>query len=98
MRTVPWVALIILNRPGAAASTVSQWVVSRRVRVLQEEAHHLRRGIRPARIGVGARWAAAKPGMAGAVDHPLFDHRLPVGVDIPGAVVSVATGNPARRI
>ncbi len=63
--------------------------------MLQEEAQHLLRGIGPARIGVGARGAAAKPGMAGAVDHPLLDHRLPIRVNMQRTAVGVTTGNLA---
>jgi hypothetical protein len=47
--------------------------------VRKEEAEHLAPGIGPLWIGVGAGRAAARPGMAGAVDHPLLEHGLPPG-------------------
>src|SRR5579871_970083 len=37
-------------------------------RMLEEEAQHLPRRVRPARIGVGAGWAASRPGVAGTVN------------------------------
>ena len=50
------------------------------MRMLEEEAQHLAAGVGPLRIGVGADGAAACPGMAGAMDHPLLEHGTAVGV------------------
>ena len=52
------------------------------MRLLEEEAEHLPRGVGPSRIGVGSGGAAARPGMAGAMDHPLLKHRLPIRVGV----------------
>ena len=46
----------------------------------EEEAKHLPGGIGPLWIGVGPGCAAARPSMAGAVDDPLLEHGLPLGI------------------
>src|SRR5690606_241293 len=63
--------------------------------VLEEEAQHLPRGIRSAGIGVRAGRTAARPGMAGAVDDPLFEDRLSVRVGVEGAAVAMSAGHLA---
>ena len=48
----------------------------------------------PLWIGVGAGGAAARPGIAGAMDHPLLKHGLPLGIDMQRAAV----GPPTRYL
>ena len=62
----------------------------RGMRVLEEEAEHLPGGVRPARVGIGAGRAAARPGVPGAVDRPLLEQRPPGGIGVDGAAVGVA--------
>src|SRR2546429_8723189 len=45
--------------------------------LLGEEAHQLRGGVRPERVGPGAEGAAAGPGVAALVHRPLLDERVP---------------------
>jgi hypothetical protein len=40
--------------------------------VLQEEAKHLPRSVRPPRIGVGTSSAASRPSVSGPMDLPMF--------------------------
>src|SRR4051812_16222729 len=48
--------------------------------MLQEEAEHLPRSIRPGRIGIGASLRPAGPGMARSFDRPLLDQHLARGI------------------
>jgi hypothetical protein len=67
--------------------------------MLKKEAEHLPRGIRPLRISVGAGRAAARPGMTGAVDDPLLEDRLAMGVGMQRTAVGPPAGylTPLRR-
>ena len=70
------------------------------MRVFQEEAEHLARRIRPLRVGVGAGGAAPGPGMAGALDHPVLEHRPTGRVGVGRAPVAPSAGGltlPRRR-
>src|ERR671918_2077286 len=62
--------------------------------VLEEEPEHLPRGIGPLRIGVGPGGAAARPGVAGAVDDPLLEDHLPARVSVKRAAVGMPAGYP----
>ena len=57
----------------------------------QKKAEHLARGIGPLRIGVGAGLAPTRPGMAGAVDHPLLEDRLAVRIGMQRPAVGPST-------
>ncbi len=57
----------------------------------EKEAQHLGTGVRPLGIGVGTVRTAARPGMAGTMNLPLFQDRLAVGIGIPGARTQRAT-------
>jgi hypothetical protein len=65
------------------------------VRMLQEEAQHLSCGIGTPRIGIGPGGAASEPSVASAVNHPLFNDRLPIRLHMQRAIIGVATGNLA---
>ena len=60
--------------------------------MLEEEAEHLARGVGPLRVGVGAGGAAPRPGMAGALDHPLLEHRPATRVGVERAAVGPPAG------
>ncbi len=62
------------------------------MRVLEEEAEHLPRGVGSSRIGVGAGGAAARPGMTSSVDDPLLEDRFPARGGKGGAAVGMAAG------
>ena len=50
--------------------------------MLEEEAQHFPRRVRPSRIGVGAGRTAAQPRVAGTMNVPVFgDQPAPVGKD-----------------
>lgn len=72
-------ATLTLNR---RRSWLSPW---RRVRVIEKEAQHLSRRIRPARVRVGALGTAAGPSVAPPVHDPLLQHRHPVILCVEGA-------------
>jgi hypothetical protein len=57
--------------------------------VLEEEADHFPRGIRPARIGVGAGGTASRPGVPGPVDRPLLAPRLAGRIGVDGTAVGM---------
>jgi len=63
--------------------------------MLEKESQHFARGVGSARIGVGPGGAAARPGMAGPVDDPLFEHRLAGRVEVEAAAIIVPAGHPA---
>src|SRR6266498_5173488 len=63
-------------------------------RVIQEEAQHLARGVRPLRIGVSARGAATRPCVAGSVDVPLLEDCPPARVGVDGAGVGMSSRYP----
>jgi hypothetical protein len=46
--------------------------------VIEEEAQHLPRGVRPARISVGASGAASRPSVSGSVDFPVLKDSRPL--------------------
>src|SRR5690606_29046825 len=52
------------------------------MRMFEEEAEHLARGVGPPWIGVGAGGAAARPGMARSVDDPPLENRHPACVGV----------------
>src|SRR5205823_3397635 len=58
--------------------------------MLEEEAQHLLRGVRPSRIGVGASGASSRPGMSGTMDFPVLKDCAParVGMDCAGIGMS----------
>ena len=60
--------------------------------MLEEETEHLARGIGPLRIGVRAGGAAACPGMASALDHPVLKDRLTSSVGMWRATVAPSAG------
>lgn len=61
----------------------------------KEEAHHLGRSIRPLRIRIGTRLAAARPCMACAVDGPMLGDRLTVLSQIDGLCIGTSVRRPA---
>src|SRR3954467_15198893 len=60
----------------------------------QEKSQHLRRRVGSARIGVGARGTAARPGVSGAVDGPVFEDVAPAGVGMDRARIAVPARSP----
>src|SRR5258707_7485361 len=61
--------------------------------VLEEEAQHLPRGVRPSRIGVGASGPASRPGVSGTMDLPVLKDCPPaVGMDCAG--IGMSSGYP----
>ncbi len=81
-----------LLRPALTSGLASGGAV-RGMGVVEEEAQHLPRRVGPARVGVGAARAAAGPGVAAAVHHPLLEHRRPAGG---GGVQRAAVDSAAR--
>ena len=77
-----------------AILSLSLVVHARRKRVLQEEPNHLAGGIGSARKGVGSGGAAARPGVAGPMNDPLFRHRLAAGISIQYAAVAKTHPQP----
>ena len=65
------------------------------MRMFEEEAEHLARGVGPPWIGVGAGGAAARPGMARSVDDPPLENRHPARVGVEDPAVGVPAGNLA---
>src|SRR5919112_1112009 len=63
------------------------------LRVLIEEANHLRGGVRALGIGVGAGGATARPRVPEPVDCPPLRDGAPSGVAVGGAGVGVPAGN-----
>jgi hypothetical protein len=68
------------------------WKLS--ARVLEEEAQHLPRGVRPSRVGVGASGAASRPGVSGAMDLPVLKDCPPARVGMDCAGICMSAGNP----
>src|SRR5271165_7257946 len=66
----------------------------RGARVLEEEAQHLPRGVRPSRIGVGASGAAPRPGVSGTMDLPVLKDCPPARVGMDCAGIGMASGHP----
>ena len=68
------------------------------VRVLAKEAHHLRRGIRPLRVGMRCARTPPRPGMAHRVHNPLLHVGATLRVMVDGAGVGIPTRHlpPAR--
>ena len=64
-----------------------------RRRLLAEESQYFARGVGAAGFGIGPRGAAAGPGMAGAVEHPLLQNRSSRFISLDGAVVAYAAGS-----
>src|ERR1700757_1091492 len=63
--------------------------------MLQEEAQHLPRGIRPARIGVGAGRARSRPCVTGTMDLPLLEDGSPARIGMKSAGIAVSSRNPS---
>src|SRR5260370_703587 len=59
--------------------------------MLEEEAQHLPRGVRPSRIGVGASGAASRPCVSGSMDVPVLKHCSPGGVGMDGAGMGMSS-------
>jgi hypothetical protein len=66
----------------------------RGARVVEKEAQHLTRGVGASRIGVGSRWAATRPRVAGSMDVPLLEDCPPAPVGVDGAGVSISSWYP----
>lgn len=66
----------------------------RRHWMLEEEAQHLPRGVRPSRIGVGAGGAASRPSVSRAMDIPLFKDCPPARVAMDRAGIGMSSGYP----
>ena len=62
--------------------------------MLEEEAHHLATGVRPAWLRVRPGHAAAGPCVAGSVKNPLLEHGTLALVGLNGAGVA----DPARSL
>src|SRR5689334_8769492 len=62
------------------------------MRMLEEEAQHLARGVGTARVGEGAAGTAARPGVPGAVDDPLLEDDLAIGRRMERAAPGAAAG------
>ncbi len=62
--------------------------------MLEEEAQHLPRSVRPSRIGVGAGGAASRPGMSGTMDHPVLKDCPPARVGMDRAGIGMASRHP----
>ena len=60
----------------------------------QEEPHHLAGRIRSERVSIGTIGAPAKPGMAGAMNHPFFHHRGAIPAQVQRPAVSVSARHP----
>src|SRR3954447_20939100 len=93
----PDVTLAMLTRkrprfPAAEVSSIVPWSRRWSDAVIGEEAQHFARGIRSARIGVGAGRAAARPGVTGSLDRPMLAQRLAGGIGVDGAAVGSAAG------
>src|SRR5689334_24796810 len=61
--------------------------------MLEEEAQHFLRCVRPLRIGVGARGAASRPRVPSAVDAPVLEYSAPARVGMDGARIGMTTGD-----
>jgi hypothetical protein len=61
--------------------------------VLEEKAEPLPGRVGPARIGVGTGAAAARLSMAGAVNDPLLEHRLPIRIGVERPAVDMPAGH-----
>src|ERR1700722_4309121 len=73
---IAWASVSPVRTRAALARNPSPlW--ERRQRMREEEAQHLARGVRAARIGVGAGGAAARPGVPGAMDLPVLEDGAP---------------------
>ena len=66
------------RRGSWLSSWRSEWVI-------EKEAQHLSRRVRPAQVRIGAFGTAAGPSVASAVHDPLFQHRHPAIVCMEGA-------------
>src|SRR5215213_6053228 len=66
---------------------------SRRMLLVEEEPHHLCRGVGSFGVGVGAGAAPSRPGVSEVVDTPLLHDGATFGVTLSGAGVSVAVGD-----
>lgn len=100
-------AVVVIFAPVVKYRNVTQSTINRKLspvrafaelRILADgfkEAHHLAAGVRSLVIGVTALLAAARPGVAGAMHHPVFGHRLAVAAAVGGARVAVAVRHRA---
>ena len=66
-----------------------------RRRLLAEKAQHFARGVGAAGLGIGARRAAAGPGMAGAMKHPLLQHRTTALIRLDASDIADTAGRLA---
>src|ERR1700688_2619828 len=66
-------------------------------RMLEEETQHFPRRVRPSRIGVGAGGTAARPGVAGTMNVPVFGDRQPAPVGQDGAGIGMAVGDASAK-
>ena len=65
-----------------------------RAALLEEEAQHLSRCVRPSRIGVGADGASSRPGVSGTMDLPVLKDCPPARVGMDCAGIGVSSGYP----
>ena len=65
--------------------------------MLEEEAQHFPRRVRPSRIGVGAGGTASRPGVAGTVNVPVLGDRPPARVGKDGAGIGMPVRAPVRE-
>ena len=73
----------------------SHCVTDPAIRCSRKEAQHLARGVRAARIGVGAGEAAARPGVSGTMDLPALEARAAGRIEMDGAGIGVSCVDPA---
>src|SRR5882757_9266998 len=65
--------------------------------MLEEKPQHLSRGVRPARIGVGAGGAASRPCVSGAMDLPVLKDRPPARVGTDRSGIGMAARYPTTK-
>src|SRR6185437_1609342 len=66
-------------------------------RMLEEEAQHFPRRIRPVRVGVGPGGTAARPCVSGAIDVPVFGDFPTSRVAPNGASIGMTVGYPSVK-
>src|SRR5450755_4546611 len=68
---------------------------STRERMLEKEAQHFPRRVRPSRIGVGAGGTASRPGVAGFVNVPMLGDYPSTGVTKDDVGIGMPVGHPS---
>ena len=59
--------------------------------MLEKKADHLARGVRAMGVGVGPRWAAARPGVSSSMNDPHLEHRSTARIEVAGSAVGAPT-------